>query len=125
MTDPLTVRGSWRLRCRLTNFRACPVRTLGALFLVVTIASQGGPALLLNYYDATIVLVAVSLLWLVLLHPMRDLFIIGFIFSLHLLEAVVAAAIAIIASSNKKLVVEFGRCFDQVSEGFSDAEGLS
>ena len=122
MTDPLTVRGSWRFRCRLTNFRACPVRTLGAVFRVVTIASQGGQALLLNYYDATtIVLIAVGLLWVVLLHPWRDLFIIGFRFSLHLLEAIV---VVVIASSNKKLVAEFGRCFAQVSEGFSDAVSL-
>ena len=80
---------------------------------------------MLNYYDATIVLIAVGLLWVVLLHPGRDLFIIGFRFSLHLLEAIVAAAIAIITSSNKKLVAEFGRCFDQVLEGFSDAVGFT
>ena len=80
---------------------------------------------MLNYYDATIVLIAVGLLWVVLLHPRQDLFIIGFRFSLHLLEAIVAAAIAIITSSNKKLVAEFGRCFDQVLEGFSDAVGFT
>ena len=80
---------------------------------------------MLNYYDASIVLIAVGLLWVVLLRPRRDLFIIGFRFSLHLVEAIDVAVITIVASSNKKVVAKICCCFAQVLAGCNDVEGLS
>ena len=88
---------------------------MGAVFQVFTITSQGGPAqglaLLLNYYDATIVLIAISLVWV----GLQDLFIISFRSSSYLLEAIVATIIT--TSSNKKDVAKSVRYYAKVSAG--------
>ena len=75
--------------------------------------------------DATIVIIAIGLLWVGLFHFIRDSVIISFRFSLHLVEAIDVAVITIVASSNKKVVAKICCCFAQVLAGCYDVEGLS
>ena len=72
-----------------------------------------GLALLLNYYDASIVLIAIGLMWA----GLQDLVIISFRSSLYLLDAIVATIIAITTSSNKKVVAKSVRYYAKVSAG--------